>query len=825
MGDFSIVQLVEGSFTLESGRMARQSDGAVVVSFGDTRVLATVNRDPLDEPLPFFPLTVDYEEKFYAGGKIPGGFFKREGKPSEEAVLNARMIDRPIRPLFPEGYKERVHVVLTVLSADRDYSPKVAAMLGASAALTISSIPFEGPIAGVRVGLVNDELIVNPTYEQLEESAMDIVIAGTEGTVTMVEGEMAEVPEAKVLEAVQLGHQEIQRLVRFQREFAEKADNKPKVAVPEADPTLETLKGELEHTLGSELERLWEPMPKIEREDLADEIRDTAIERIVAQKTESQGLSEDEQDQLTRTLKGLFGDVLKKHVRLESLARGTRMDGRRPDEVRSISVEVGMLPRVHGSSLFTRGETQSVGTCTLGTTRQDEQIVDLMLEEGRKRFMLHYNFPPYCVGEAGRLGPPKRREIGHGNLAETAIQPMLPDEEEFPYSIRLVSEITESNGSSSMASVCSGTLALMDAGVPIKKPVAGIAMGLIEEDGNAAILTDIAGFEDAFGDMDFKVAGTRDGITAFQLDVKVSGISEDLMARAMEQAKAARLKILDRMTETLPAPRKELSKYAPVIEIVHIDPEKIGLVIGPGGKTIRQIIEDTEAEVDIEDDGSVKISGPGPDSVAAAKQRIFDLTEDPEVGHRFTGKVKRIEKFGAFVEIKPGVQGLVHVSDLSDEYVKNVRDVVDIGDELEVEVSEIDAMGRVNLKRASDGSAGSGSAGTDGGERRETPAPPREEIKEGHRYEGVVDGIAEYGAFVKFEHTSGLIHISNLSEGHVDKVEDIVQVGDRVTIEVARIDDKGRYSLKLINVLDGGGSSANGESASASREGPDRDRE
>ena len=768
-----------GPFTLETGRVARQSDGAVIVTFGETKVLATVNRAEVDEDIDYFPLTVDYEERFYAGGKIPGGFFKREGKPSEEAILNARMIDRPIRPLFPEGYREKVHVVVTVLSADKDHPPEIAGLLGASAALMLSSIPFQGPIAGVRVGLIGDQLVVNPTAEQREQSRMDIVVAGSDQAVTMVEGHMHEVPEQRVIEAIQLAHEEIKRLVQFQHEFLAKAPVKPKVEV-QVPEGLEQLREELKALVWERFEELWGPMLKKEREARADAIRDEAVEKILQKKLEENpAMSESEQKSLQKQLKALFKDVLREFVRKETLRRKVRMDGRQPHEIRPMHIEVSVLPRVHGSALFTRGETQSLGTCTLGTTREDVQIIDLMLEEGQKRFMLHYNFPPYSVGEVGRMGPPKRREIGHGHLAESALEPVIPSEEEFPYIIRVVSEILESNGSSSMASVCSGCLALMDAGVPIKKPVAGIAMGLIEEDGEAMILTDIAGFEDGFGDMDFKVAGTEDGVTAFQLDVKTSGISEELMAQAMEQAREARLKILEAMTAVLPAPRPQLSKYAPLLEILKINPDKIGLVIGPGGKTIRKILQETGTDIDIEDDGTVKISGTDAEAVKKARAKIEELAKDVQVGERYRGKVVRIERFGALVEIKPGVVGLVHVSDLSDKYVKRVEDVVKLGDEIEVEVTEIDPLGRPNLKRVIE-------------------KPP---IEVGQRYPGKVKGIADYGAFVEFnEGETGLIHISTLKvDGQrVRRVEDVLQVGDEVVVEVARIDEKGRYSLVLV---------------------------
>ncbi len=796
LAEYHVVEHSLGPFTLETGHLARQSDGAVVVTFGDTKVLATINRSPVEEDIDYFPLTVDYEEKFYAGGKIPGGFFKREGRPSEEAVLNARMTDRPIRPLFPEGYRERVHVVATVLSADKDHPPGIAGMLGASAALMISSVPFLGPIAGVCVGLVDGQFIVNPTAEQREGSLMDIVVAGTEGAVTMVEGEMKGVPEEQVIRAIQVAHEEIRRLVQLQREFAERVSTKPKIeaTLPEGR---DELRQQLRELVWNRFEELWGPMLKLEREAKADAVRDEAIEQLLTRKLEENPQrSESEQKSLQKTLKALFKDLLREFVRGETLKRKARMDGRRADEIRPIAVDVGVLPRVHGSALFTRGETQSLGTCTLGTTRQDEQIIDLMLEEGRKRFMFHYNFPPYSVGETGRLGSPKRREIGHGHLAESAVRHVLPDEEEFPYSIRVVSEILESNGSSSMASVCSGTLALMDAGVPIRKPVAGIAMGLIAEEGDSLVLTDIAGFEDGFGDMDFKVAGTDEGVTAFQMDVKIGGVSEELMAQAMEQARQARLRILEEMARVLPEPRPQLSKYAPLIEIIKINPEKIGTVIGPGGKMIRKILSETGAEIDIDDDGTVKISSTSAEAVQAARSQIEELTKEVQVGDRFRGKVVRIERFGALVEIKPGTSGLVHVSDLSDKYVKKVEDVVKLGDEFEVEVIEVDPLGRLNLKRVIE----------------------RAPIEVGERYPGMVKGLADYGAFVEFgEGETGLIHISTLKtdDQRARRVEDVLQVGDKIMVEVARIDEKGRYSLMLV---EGGQRPSEGEGGGPSAE-------
>jgi polyribonucleotide nucleotidyltransferase len=778
MANFSITELSHGPFTLQHGRIARQSDGSVLGTFGDTIVLATANRQEPYEPLDFFPLSVDFEEKFYAGGKIPGGFFKREGKPSEDAVLSARMIDRPIRPLFPKSYADRLHLVITVLSADRDHAPDIIGTLAASMALMISSTPFEGPIAAARVGLVDGELVLNPNGDQLAESEMDIVIAGTADAVTMIEGEMNEISEEQVLKAINLAHEEIKKLCQFQHDLlAQLPERKTKIEVVEPDHS--ELFSELKSAVGDRMSGIWGPMEKHVRSSVEDEIRSSSIETVMEKHLATNPeMSDSEQGALKKTLKGLFKEILKEFVRGETLARNERLDGRASDTVRDISCEVGILPRAHGSALFTRGETQSLGTCTLGTTRQDEQIVDLMLEEGRRRFMLHYNFPPYSVGEAGRIGPPKRREIGHGNLASTALQPLLPDADEFPYIIRVVSEILESNGSSSMASVCSCALAMMDAGVPLKKAVAGIAMGLIEQDGKSMVLSDIAGYEDFLGDMDFKVAGTADGITAFQLDTKTSGISEELMGQAMAQAKQARILILDKMNETLSTHRERLSQYAPIIETFTIEPEKIGAVIGPGGKTIRKILTETEAQIDIEDDGTVKISGANMDVVNAARSQVEDLVQEIEIGQEFKAKVTRIEKFGAFVEIKPGVQGLVHVSDLSDQYVKDVEDIVKIGDEIEVVVNEIDSMGRVNLKSKIE----------------------RPEINIGDQFPGKVNGVAEYGAFVEFNSgQSGLVHISTLSDdGSVEKVEDVINVGDEVTVEVTKIDDKGRFSLKIV---------------------------
>ena len=782
------IEVCRGPFKLETGWIARQASGAVLVSFGETKVLATATRGDAED-LDYFPLIVDYEEKYYAGGKIPGGFIKREGRPTEEAILNARMIDRPIRPLFPDHYLEKVHVVTTVLSADKDHPPEIAAMLGASTALMISPIPFMGPVAGVRVGRLNGQFIINPTAEQREGSDLDIVVAGTKEAVTMVEGAMKDLSEELVLESIGLAHQHIKELVELQEEFiaAVRAQRSiEKLALPEPADTQELTK-RLEELIGDRFEALKQAPSKLAREAMIDALKEEVVTKILEERAGA--LVEGEAKQLEKTLKGLFDELLKKFMRWSILQKKERLDGRRPDELREVTCEVGVLPRVHGSALFTRGETQSLGTVTLGASSLDEQIIDWMLMEGRERFMLHYNFPPYSVGETGRLGPPGRREIGHGHLAKNALKYVIPPEEEFPYIIRVVSEILESNGSSSMATVCSGTLALMDAGVPIKKPVAGIAMGLVEDNQDYVILTDIAGFEDRFGDMDFKVAGTRDGLTAFQMDVKVGGVSERILKEAMAKAKEARLKILDAMQEAIAQPRVTISKYAPVLEMIKIDPEKIGAVIGPGGKTIRKLQRDTGTEVDIDDEKNlVKISGPTKEAVKKAKEIVEGIIEELQIGKLYKGKVVRIERYGAFVELPNGTKGLVHVSDLSDSYVKRVEDVVKLGDEVTVKVTEIDEMGRANLRLVS-------------GRETEKEAS-KKPIQVGDVFLGKIVGIADYGAFVEIENgIQGLIHISELSGGYVERVEDIVKVGDKVPVQLIRIDTKGpkeRYAFRKL---------------------------
>lgn len=776
-----VVEVQRGPWKLSTGKVARQADAAVLVEYGETVVLVAVTRGEAED-LDYFPLTVDFEEKFYATGKIPGGFLKREGKPSEAAILSARMIDRPIRPLFPPNYREKVHIVATVLSADNEHCPSIAGLLGASTALMMSGAPFLGPVAGVRVGRMNKELIANPSDAELQQSDMEIVVAGNKEKILMVEGAMKEVPEDEVLEALAFAQSEIRNLIALQEEFLAKLPPPVKVQ-PEPPADTSELREALKSLVWDRFESLRGPMRKLEREAQADAIRDEAIEKILAEKQAAGVTDPAELEKLTEQLTEIFTELLEEFVRVSTLTTRIRMDGRRADELRPIWCEVGILPRVHGSALFTRGETQSLGTVTLGTSSLDEQIIDRMLEEGRERFMLHYNFPPYSVGETGRLGPPGRREIGHGNLAKNALNAVIPSEEEFPYIIRVVSEILESNGSSSMATVCSSSLALMDAGVPIKKPVAGIAMGLLTHNSDYMILTDLAGYEDHFGDMDFKLAGTRDGLTGFQMDVKIHGITLQIAKETMMQARAARLQILDIMEKTLSAPRPTLSRFAPILEVIPIDPEKIGMVIGPGGKTIRALQAETETEIDIDDEKNiVKISGRSAEMVRKARERIEQLTEDIEVGNRYTGKVIRIEKFGAFVELPNGTQGLIRISDLSDRYVKRVEDVVKVGETVNVEVIEVDEMNRINLKLI-----------------RDKAAPPPASIKVGDVLTGKIVGIADYGAFVETDAgVRGLIHISQLADGYVERVEDVVKVGEAVIVEVIRIDKEGRYSFKRL---------------------------
>jgi len=798
--------------TLETGQIARQADGAVLVAHGDTHVLVTVVTEEPRKDLGYFPLRVDYEERFYASGKIPGGFFKREGRPSDVAVLSGRMIDRPIRPLFPDGYNDEVQIIATILSVEADCSPNVMAILGASAALMISDAPFQGPIAGVKVGRVDGQFILDPNAETIEETGVEITIAGTRDTVTMVEGMMRELSESEVVEAIDFGHAAIRELIALQERFVAKVGPEKKAFV--APETTETpgLVDRVREMVWPEFSGIHSTTTKRERGEFVGGLRERATEALV-----SPDLPEEEASALTAEVAAAVESLLSEYMRQEILERGVRLDGRRPEEIRPINCRVGVLPRAHGSSVFTRGETQSLGVITLGAARGDEQIIDQMMLDGRKRFMLHYNFPPFSVGEVRRVGSPSRRSIGHGYLAENSLRCILPDEEEFPYVIRIVSEILESNGSSSMATVCSASLAMMDAGVPIKRPAAGIAMGMIEDpqSGRHVILTDIQGAEDHHGDMDFKVVGTRSGVTGFQLDVKVGGIDSNTMREALEQARRARLAILDEMDRAITAPREELSLYAPKLITIQIPTDKIGMVIGPGGKMIRQIIEETGAEIDIEDDGSVKIAAVDAASVAAAQEWIEDLTTELEVGAIFTTKVTRTVDFGAFVELKGGGEGLVHVSNLADGFVDNVTDYAKPGDEITIEVIGTDKMGRPDLKRiapegeSKQGTEGGGNGrkprrerGGDRNKKNESPkqeAPPSPPVNAGDVLEGVVSNTTDYGAFVELTpEVTGLIHISALSDAYVRRVTDVVKSGDRVTVEVMNIDERGRYKLRRI---------------------------
>jgi len=679
------VQIAGQEFLFETGKLAFQAGGAVTVQWGDTIVLATAtaSKEPRED-VDFFPLTVDFEERLYAAGKIPGGFFRREGRPSEAAILLCRLVDRPIRPLFPKGMRNEVHIVITALSSDGEHSIDIPAIVGASAALTISDIPFNGPIGAVKVGYIDGEFVVNPTSSQMERSLIDIKVAGTEEAVIMVEAGATEAPEEIVLEAIKIGHQALQAFIQVQKEMAQKV-GKPKMEVP--------LYQLPEATLKAVAERVEAPIKEILNQNLIKAERNEALDSLLAELIAELGQEHSPQD-----IKEAFFQVLRDIVRKRILDEGIRPDGRGLKDIRPISCEVGLLPRTHGSGLFTRGDTQVLTIATLGT-HSDEQIMDSLMAEETKRFIHHYNFPPYSTGEAKPIKAPSRREIGHGALAERALAPVIPPEEEFPYTIRLVSEVLSSNGSTSMASVCGSTLALMDAGVPIKAPVAGISIGLVKEDSRYALLTDIQGMEDHLGDMDFKVAGTAKGITAIQMDLKIPGISPEILAEALAQAREARLFILDKMLSLIDKPRPSISPYAPKVSMIKIEPEKIGLVIGPGGRTIRHIIDETKTKIDIEDDGTVYVAGVDGAGVEKAIQLIRSLTEEAEIGKIYLGKVVRITDFGAFVEILPGKEGLLHKSQLSDRRVSRVEDVVKEGDEIMVMVIDIDKDGRIKLSR------------------------------------------------------------------------------------------------------------------------------
>jgi polyribonucleotide nucleotidyltransferase len=730
--------------TFETGRVAQLAGGAVTVRFGDTMVLSTATGEKsAREGLDFFPLTVEFEEKMYAAGKIPGGFIKREGRPTETAILSARLTDRPVRPLFPKGYKNEVQLVNTVISADQENLPDVLGINGASAALMLSDIPWNGPVGAVRIGDVNGELVVNPTSHQLLESKLDMVVAGTADAVMMVEGEASEVSEERMLAAVQLAHDEIRRIVQLQNELRDLAGKPKREFIAPAENTV--LKTQINEFVGDRLQGAVFHADKEQRLSetaaLKAEVVKHFTEATVSQATE--GVAEAPS---AKEISGVFDSMVKSLVRNSILDRGERPDGRKTDEIREIWMQVGYLPRAHGSAIFTRGQTQVLSVATMGATSEDQKLDGLGIEES-KHYIHHYNFPPYSVGEVRFMRGPSRRDIGHGALAERALKAVLPSQDEFPYTMRVVSDVVSSNGSTSMASVCGSTLSLMDAGVPIKRPVAGIAMGLVTdpESSRFRVLTDIQGMEDALGDMDFKVAGTRDGVTAIQMDIKVQGITAEIMAQALEQAQAARFFILDKMNDCISSPRGEMSAYAPRIYRIQIQPKQIGEVIGPGGKTIRGIQDATGAKLDIEDDGSVFISAVNAESAKKAVDMVERMTRVPEVGDIFFGRVKTIIQSGCFVEILPGKDGFVHISELEPHRVNSVEDVVQVGQELNVVVTGIRPDGKINLSRkalltgempepgSNSGGGSGGGRGRDdrrgggGGDRHDRgPRPPRD---------------------------------------------------------------------------------------------------
>ncbi|MEH6936971.1 polyribonucleotide nucleotidyltransferase [Bacillus sp. JJ664] len=680
-------ELAGKPLTVEVGQLAKQANGAVLVRYGDTVVLSTVTASKEPKNLSFFPLTVNYEERLYAVGKIPGGFIKREGRPSEKAILASRLIDRPIRPLFADGFRNEVQVISMVMSVDQNCSSEMAAMFGSSLALSVSDIPFNGPIAGAVVGRINGELVINPSVEQAEESDINLTVAGTKDAINMVEASANEVPEDIMLEAIMFGHEEIKKLIAFQEDIvAQVGKEKSEVKLHQLDSEIEK---QVRDLCEAELNSAIQVHEKHAREEAITEVKN----RVIAE------FEEKEADEVTiGQVKEILSKLVKEEVRRLITVEKVRPDGRKLDEIRPLSSQVGLLPRTHGSGLFTRGQTQALSICTLGALG-DVQILDGLGIEESKRFMHHYNFPLFSVGETGPIRGPGRREIGHGALGEKALEPSLPDQKDFPYTIRLVSEVLESNGSTSQASICASTLAMMDAGVPIKAPVAGIAMGLIKSGEYYSVLTDIQGMEDHLGDMDFKVAGTSKGVTALQMDIKIEGLSRQILKEALDQAKIGRMQILASMIATISEPRKDLSEFAPKILMMSIKPDKIKDVIGPGGKQINKIIEETGVKIDIEQDGTVFISSVDQPMNERAKQIIEDLVREVEVGQLYMGKVKRIEKFGAFVEIFAGKDGLVHISELAEERVGKVEDVIALGDEFLVKVTEIDKQGRVNLSR------------------------------------------------------------------------------------------------------------------------------
>ncbi|WP_100403033.1 polyribonucleotide nucleotidyltransferase [Bacillus sp. FJAT-42315] len=675
------------TLTVEIGEVAKQANGAALIRYGDTVVLSTATASKEAKAVDFFPLTVNYEERLYAVGKIPGGFIKREGRPSEKATLASRLIDRPIRPLFADGFRNEVQVISIVMSVDQDCSSEMAAMFGSSLALSVSDIPFEGPIAGVVVGRIDGEFIVNPSVEQMEHSDMNLTVAGTKDAINMVEAGADEVPEEVMLEAIMFGHEEIKRMIAFQEEIVQ-AIGKAKIEIElyEIDTDIEQ---KVRALCEQEMVQAIQVQEKHAREEAITAVKNAVKEKFI---------EEEADDETMKQVGQMLDKLVKEEVRRLITVEKVRPDGRQIDEIRPLASTIGILPRTHGSGMFTRGQTQVLSICTLGALG-DVQILDGLGVEESKRFMHHYNFPSFSVGETRPLRAPGRREIGHGALGERALEPIVPSEKDFPYTIRLVSEVLESNGSSSQASICASTMAMMDAGVPIKAPVAGIAMGLVKSGEHYTVLTDIQGLEDHLGDMDFKVAGTSKGVTALQMDIKIEGLSREILEEALQQAKTGRMQILDHMMATISEPREELSAYAPKILTMKINPDKIRDVIGPSGKQINKIIDETGVKIDIEQDGMIFISSADAAKNNEAKKIIEDIVREAVVGQMYLGTVKRIEKFGAFVELFPGKDGLVHISELAEERVRKVEDVLSLGDQILVKVISIDDQGRVNISR------------------------------------------------------------------------------------------------------------------------------
>lgn len=781
---------------LETGRIARQATGSVMVTMDETMVLVSVvgNRN-LSPGQGFFPLTVNYEEKTYASGRIPGGFFKREGRPSEKETLTSRLIDRPVRPLFPKGFMNEVQITCQVVSNNTDFDSDIPALIGTSAALAVSGLPFNGPLGAARVGFTDEGYVLNPGYTTLESSDLDMVVAGTADAVLMVESEAKELTEDQMLGAVLFAHQEMQTVIDAVKEFAGMSDSQPwDWQAPEADTELAS---QVEANCAEALAAAYRISEKTVRQEKISELRSGAISTMA---NEESGPSADD-------VRDAFSRLEKTTVRRSIIDGNPRIDGRDTKTVRPINIEVGILPRAHGSALFTRGETQALVSATLGSPQKDSALVETLRGSYRDNFLLHYNFPHYSVGETGFSGGPKRREIGHGRLARRGMEAVLPDQEAFPYTVRVVSEITESNGSSSMASVCGASLSLMDAGVPLSAPVAGVAMGLVKEGDRFAVLTDILGDEDHLGDMDFKVAGTEKGVTALQMDIKIQGITEEIMEKALQQARDARVHILGEMGKVISASRPEVSDRAPRIEVIKVDQSKIRDIIGKSGTTIRAITEESGASVDVEDDGTVKIFSDSAESRKIALEKIRQITADAEVGSVYRGKVQQITDYGAFVNILPGKDGLLHISQIAHDRVEKVTDHLSEGDEVEVVVLKVDRGGRISLsmKELTSGPGEDGNTGgsfAEGGEAAEDQQPAAE-VEVGKVYRGTVQTITDYGAFVNIlPGRDGLLHISQITNEHVDRVSDHLSEGEEVDVVVLKTDRGGRISLSIKELPD-----------------------